>query len=142
MSELWYAEAGIPIESRPDWCAAHRAVEQLSIESFGWHYHDYVDRLSESAVPGEPSASPVEAATVSRAVRDLVHADVDLVRAVLGSQQSGLCALEVAGLRVFVYVSGWGTAPDQPCEAWLRLQSLGVLGAAGFLETRATAALT
>ena len=49
--------------------------------------------------------------------------------------------LEAEHVNVFVHVSGWGSAPDALCDTWLRLQSLGVGGSAGLLETSSLAGL-
>jgi len=145
VAELWWAEAVIPVEREPDWAAAYDAILALSVEQLDCKLEEYAAQLNGHAVA---AADPHTATALLGAdgperdelllphVRMVVREELDMVVDALSRGRPYVCAFEAAGLRVYVHCSGYASDPDQLCDAWLNVDGLGLLQAAGFVGTR------
>ena len=149
MSELCWAEAVIPKDRDPEWTVAHSFVDELTATAIAYAIPDYHSKISDEALAGAGLASHweyeyekrdiVECPALAGLIKSALHADLDQVADAIDFGQWLLASFQVDDLIVFTYYSGFSTSgPDALCEAWLDLESLGVLGSAGFLPTRAT----
>jgi hypothetical protein len=144
MGDLWWAEAAIAADRTPDWQAAYAAISGLSRDDIP-QWDEYVDGLedelhmTDGGVHGarhiDASGRRWESLLLSR-VRDVMRTELEHVVDAVTAGAPRVCAFEVAGFRVYVHCSGYGSAPDRLCESWLRLDALGLLRVAGFVETR------
>ena len=144
MSELWWAEAAIPVDREPDWASAYAAAAALSVEQLDCKWEEYVAQLDEPQMRALDAAAatllPADSAEhdglLLAHVHGFVRDELDLVAA-LWRAVAYVCAFEAAGLREFVHCSGYGPGPDRLGDAWLNVHGLGLLQAAGFVGTRA-----
>jgi hypothetical protein len=143
MGELWWAEAVIAADQTPDWDAARATIGSLGPDDIP-DFQDYINELPEEALrASHPEAAEALFAPASaerdtlllRYVRLLVRHDLDALIEVLQAGRPHVCAFEAEGMRVYVHCSGYGSSPDKLCDIWLRIDNMGLLQAAGFVET-------
>jgi hypothetical protein len=143
MAEMWWAEAVIPRDRKPDWTAAYATLKSMTVDQFDWKWEEYLNHLDEKAIcAADPVAAPLMSGRPADAdtlllphVRQLVRNELDVVAEALNRGRPCVCAFETADVRVFMHFSGYGAEPDPLCDAWLDVDTLGLLRAAGFLRT-------
>lgn len=150
MRELWWAEAVIPVDREPDWQAAYAAIDGMRLEPN--KLEEYVASVADCTAAEVMAAADPATGTgpfgpegpkcdpwvlqVLHEVQEAVREDLAAVREALSLGRARVCAFEAAGVRVYVHCGGFGGEPDDLCDAWLNVDALGLLQAAGFVKTR------